>query len=100
MVTTPSFTGTCDKEFALTGTTFLQAQRGELITIKGTSVFFPINLAQEGHQVFKTFKSLNKFISNLVDAREKFGKRKRRVKVVQDAVSLFNALQISHALSH
>lgn len=39
MVTTPSFTGTCDKEFALTGTTFLQAQRGELITIKGTSVF-------------------------------------------------------------
>lgn len=45
MVTTPSFTGTCDKEFALTGTTFLQAQRGELITVKGTSVFFPINLA-------------------------------------------------------
>lgn len=41
MVTTPSFTGTCDKEFALTGTNFLQAQRGELITIKGTSVFFP-----------------------------------------------------------
>ena len=45
MVTTPSFTRTCDKEFALTGTTFLQAQRGELVTINGTLAFFPINLA-------------------------------------------------------
>lgn len=39
--------------------------------------------------MIQDLKSLkNKFISNLVDEREKFGKHHRRVKVVQDATHL------------